>query len=156
MGKVKFHSKVKKMGKHKHFKFKGFLNFSYQAEIHLVPETWKKWISIAREKYGKTQTFQIYGFLKYFEWSRNPYNAQNMGKVNLHSTWKVWENTDFPYSLLPRRFKVDDNPCNSQCLEMYKFPQNANILWKTILFPGCGFLRKLEVITKPKQSTDYE
>ena len=36
---------------------------------------WEKWISIVREnkdinifgeKYGKTQTFQIYGFLKYF------------------------------------------------------------------------------------------
>ena len=79
-----------------------------------------------------------------------------MGKVNLHSMRKVWENTDLPYSLLPHRFKVDDNPCNSQCLEMYKFPQNANILWKTISFPDCGFLRKLEVITKPKQSTDYE
>ena len=54
------------MRKNKHFKVKGFLNFSHEAEIHAVPKTWEKWISIVREKYGKTQTFQIYGFLKYF------------------------------------------------------------------------------------------
>ena len=52
------------MGKHKQFKVKGFLNFSYKAEIHTVPKTWEKWIPIVRKKYGKTQTFQIYGFLK--------------------------------------------------------------------------------------------
>ena len=54
------------MGKHKHIKVKGFLNFSYEAEIHAVPKTWEKWISIVQEKYGKTQAFRIYGFLKYF------------------------------------------------------------------------------------------
>ena len=82
------------MGKDKHFKFKGFLNFSYEADIHLVPKTWEKWIPIVREKYGKTQTFQIYGFLKYFGCSKNPYNSQNMGKVNSHSKEKIWENTN--------------------------------------------------------------
>ena len=60
------------MGNHKHFKVKGFLNFSYEAEIHAVAKTWDKWISIVQEKHEKTQTFQIYGFLKYFELSRNP------------------------------------------------------------------------------------
>ena len=78
------------MRKHKHFKVKCFWNFSLDAEIHAVPKTWEKWISIIREKYGKTQTFQIYGFLKYFRWSRNPYNCQNLGKVNFHNTGKVW------------------------------------------------------------------
>ena len=87
------------MGKHKHFKVKCFWNFLLEAEIHAVPKTWENWISIIREKYGKTQTFQIYGFLKYFGWSRNPYNSQNMGKVNLHSTGKVRENTEIPHSL---------------------------------------------------------
>ena len=62
---------------------------------------------------------------------------------------------DFPYSLLPRSFRVNANPCNFQCLGMYKFSINGNILWKTILFSGCGFLRKLEFNTKPKQSTGY-
>ena len=82
------------MEKHKHFKVQSFLDFSYEAEIHAVPKTWKKWISIVRKQHEKTQTFQICGFLKYFGWSRNPYNSQNMGKVNFHSTEKVWENTN--------------------------------------------------------------
>ena len=60
------------MAKQKHFKVKGFLNFPFEAEIHAVSKTWEKWISIVREKYGKTQTFQIYGFLKYYGLSRNP------------------------------------------------------------------------------------
>ena len=79
------------MRKQKHFRVKCFWNFSLDAEIHAVPKTWEKWISIIREKYGKTETFQIYGFLKYFGWSRNPYNSQNLGKVNFHNTGKVWE-----------------------------------------------------------------
>ena len=54
------------MGRHKNFKVKGFLNFSLEAEIHAVPKTWKKKVSIVQEKYGKTETFQIYGFLIYF------------------------------------------------------------------------------------------
>ena len=37
----------------KHFKVKGFLNFSYEAPMHKVPKTWENWISIRREKYGK-------------------------------------------------------------------------------------------------------
>ena len=48
------------MVKHKHFKFMGFLNISGEAEIHIIPKTWGKWISIVREKYGKTQTLQSY------------------------------------------------------------------------------------------------
>ena len=138
-----------------------FLNISDKVEIHTIPKTWRKWISVLREKYGKTQTFQIYGFLQYFGWIRNPYNSQNMGKVDFHSTRKVRENTnipklwvsqifwvtqksmqfpkhgksgfplygksmgkhrDFPYSSLPRIFRVNENPCNSQCLGMCKFP----------------------------------
>ena len=46
--------------------------------------------------------------------------------------------------------RVDQNASNFQCLGMHKFLQNGNILWKAISFPGCGFLRKLEVITNPK------
>ena len=82
------------MWKHKHLKVKGFLYFLLEAGIHAVPKTQKKWISIVWEKYGKRQTFQIYGFLKYFEWSRNPYNSQNIGKVNFHNRGKVWEKTN--------------------------------------------------------------
>ena len=32
----------KSMGKLKHFKFMGFLNISYKAEIHTIPRTWEK------------------------------------------------------------------------------------------------------------------
>ena len=44
---------------------------------------------------GKKKTFQSNGFLKYFGWSRNPYNPQNMGKVNSHSKGKIRENKHF-------------------------------------------------------------
>ena len=54
------------MGKHEQVKAKGFWKFLLEAEIHAVPNTWEKWISITREKYGKTQAFQIYGLLKDF------------------------------------------------------------------------------------------
>ena len=90
----------KSMGKHKHFKYMGFLNISGEAETDTVPKTWEKWISIVREKYGKTQTFQIYGFLKYFSWSISPHNSQNMGKVDSHSMGKVWENKHYKVMFL--------------------------------------------------------
>ena len=69
-----------KMGKHKHFRFMGFLNISGEAEIHKISKIREKWIPIIWEKYAKKQTFQTYGFLKYFGWSRNPCNFQNMVK----------------------------------------------------------------------------
>ena len=65
MRKVNSQSK-EKIWENKHFKVKDFWNFFLEAEIHAVPKIWEKWISIVREKYGKTQTFQIYGILKYF------------------------------------------------------------------------------------------
>ena len=54
------------MGKYKHFKVQDFWDFLLEAQIHAFSNLWEKWISIIREKYGKTQTFQMYGFLKYF------------------------------------------------------------------------------------------
>ena len=95
-GKSGFPLYGRSMEKHKHFKFMGFLNISDEAEIHTIPRIWEKWISIIREKYGKKQTFQSNEFLHYFEWSRNPYNSQNMEKVNFHSKRKIWENTNIP------------------------------------------------------------
>ena len=53
------------MGKHKFFKFMGFLNISVETDIHTSPKTWGKWIFIVREKYGETKAFQNYGFFKY-------------------------------------------------------------------------------------------
>ena len=57
------------MAKHKHFKSMGFLNISGEAEIHTIPKTWEEWISVVREKHGKTQTFKFMGFLNI---SHNP------------------------------------------------------------------------------------
>ena len=134
------------MGKHKHFKFMVFLNILGKAEIHKIPKRWEKWISLVWEKHGKTQTFQIYGFFKYVGWSRNPYNSQNMEKVNLLSTGKVWENWEISHIL-----------CYLVYLELIRTHALRNV-WECANFhkmeifcekPGCGFLRKLEVITKP-------
>ena len=129
MKKVNSHSKANVWENKKHSKALGFLHISCETLIHSipkiwekwipivremgkiwkntnisklrVPKTWEKWILIVQEKCEKTQAFQIYGFIKYFGWSRNSYISQNMGKVNLLSTRKVWENTeifhiDFP------------------------------------------------------------
>ena len=68
-----------KNGKTQTFQIYG-LNISGEAEIHKISKIWEKWIPIIREKYTKKQTFQTYVFLKYFGWSRNPYNFQNMVK----------------------------------------------------------------------------
>ena len=61
------------MWKNKYLKVMGFSNILGEAEIIANPKTYKKWITIVWEKYGEKQTFQIYGFIKYFEWSRNLY-----------------------------------------------------------------------------------
>ena len=66
MGKVNFHNTGKVWEKNKHPKVMGFLPILGEAEIHTIPKIWKKWIPIVSEKYGKTQTFQSNGFLKYF------------------------------------------------------------------------------------------
>ena len=60
MRRVDFRS-TGKSWENKHFKFMGL----EEAEIHTIPKTWEKWISVVREGHRKTQTFQIYGFLKY-------------------------------------------------------------------------------------------
>ena len=77
--------------------FQSFSNILGEAEIHTIPETREKWIPIIRKKYEKKAN--IPKFLKYFVWSRNPYNSQNMGKVNLRSRGKVRENTEISHSL---------------------------------------------------------
>ena len=72
-----------------------------------------------------------------------------MGKVNLHSTGKVRENTEISHSF---RYLADlefmrthgiPNVC--ECTNSHKM----EILCGKP-FPGCWFLRKLEVIMKPK------
>ena len=72
MGKVNSHNTTKVLEKTNIPNLWVSQIFGGEVEIHTIPKTWGKWISIVREKYGKTQTFQIYGFLKYFGLSRNP------------------------------------------------------------------------------------
>ena len=102
------------MGKHRHFKVKGLLYFLLKAETRVFHKTWKKRIFIVREKYEKTQTFQIYGFLKYFGWNRNPKDSKNMGKVNSHNIGKVWEKTNIQKYGFFKYFGWSRNPYNSQ------------------------------------------
>ena len=88
------------MGKHKYSKGFGFLYIPHYSvlhaiETHTIPKNiGNNWILIVRETYGKTQTFQSYGFLTYFMCGINTYNSQNMRKVNSHSKEKIWENTN--------------------------------------------------------------
>ena len=102
------------MGKDEHFRVKDFWNFLLEAEIHATPNTLGKSISIIREKYGKTQIFQIYGFLKNFGWSRNPYNFQNMGKVNSQRKEKIREKPNISKLSVSEFFAWCRNPCRSR------------------------------------------
>ena len=100
------------MGKHKHLKFMDFLIFFGWAEAHKVPKIWEKWVPIIREEHGKKQTFQSYRFLIVSKFGKNEFTSCGKGMT---------KHRDFPYSLLPLRFRVNENPWNSQFLRMYKF-----------------------------------
>ena len=77
--------------------------------------------------------------------SEFPYYGTSMGK-----------HRQFPGSALPYMFRVNANPCNPRCLGMCKLLNHGNILWKAISFPGCEFLRKLELIRKSKHVAEHE
>ena len=40
-----------------------FSNILGDAEIHAIPKTWEKWVSIVQEKYGKHKHFKFVGSL---------------------------------------------------------------------------------------------
>ena len=133
------------MRKHKHFKVQCFWIFSLDAEIFAVPKTWEKWISIIRKKYGKTQTFQIYGFFKYFGWSRNPYNSQNLGKVNFHNTGKVWEKKQtFQSNGFLKCFGRSRNPYNSQNMGKVDLHSTGKVRENTEISHSLCYLSDLE------------
>ena len=73
-----------------------------------------------------------------------------------YSKTTMVKHRQFPGYALPYRFRVNGNPCNHQSVGMWKFPYHGNILWKPISFPGCGFVRKVEFITKFKQYPEHE
>ena len=141
------------MRKHKHFKVTCFWNFSLDAEIHAVLKAWENWISIIREKYGKKQTFQSNGFLNYFEWSRNPYNSQNMEKVNSHSKGKIWENTNIPKLRVSGIFYLKQKPMQFPTNWKSGFSSYGKSMGKHKHFKFMGFLNisgEAEIHTIPK------
>ena len=130
------------MRKHKHFKVTCFWNFSLDAEIHAVLKAWENWISIIREKYGKKQTFQSNGFLNYFEWSRNPYNSQNMEKVNSHSREKYGKTQTFQSNGFLKYFGRSRNPYNSQNMgKVGKVRENTEISHSLRYLTNLEFMR---------------
>ena len=81
------------MGKHEHFKVKGFWNFLLEAEIHAVPNTWEKWIPIIREKYGKKQTFQSFSNILGEEICENT----NISKLSVSEMFRLMQKSmQFP------------------------------------------------------------
>ena len=67
-----------------------------------------------------------------------------MGKVNLHNTGKVWENTEISHIL---RHLSDLELMRTHAIPNVWECTNSH---KMEIFYGCGVLRKAEVITKPK------
>ena len=55
------------MGKHKHFKVKGFWNFLLEAEIHAVPKTWESGLPLYGKSMGKQKHFKFMGFLNIWD-----------------------------------------------------------------------------------------
>ena len=68
------------MGKHKDFKVKSFLNFSYEAEIYEVPKHGKSGFPLYGKSMGKHKHFKLMGFLNI------------SGEAEIHKIPKIWEN----------------------------------------------------------------
>ena len=134
------------MWKHKHFKAKCFWNVSLDAEIHAVPKIWEKWISIIHEKHEKVQTFQICGFLNYFEWSRNPYNSQNMEKVNAHSREKYGKTQTFQSNGFLKYFGWSRNPYNSQNMGNVNLHSTRKVRENTEIYHNLRYLADLDLM----------
>ena len=116
---------AKSIGKHKQRKAMGFLPFSHEAEIHTIPKTWKKLIPIVREKHGKNKSPCIPKLkVSYiFRVKQKSRQSPNHGTNEFPSyETSMGKHRQFPNSALPHRFWVSGNPCNLQCLRMYKFP----------------------------------
>ena len=116
------------MGKHKHFKFMGFLKILDEAEIHTIPKTREKWILINTEKvWEKKQTFQSFSNI--------------LGKAEIHTIPKIWkkwipivrrkyEKTQtFQSSVLLNFFTWCRNLCSSQNMGKVDFHYTEKV-WK--------------------------
>ena len=116
-GKSRFLQYEKSMGKHRHFKFMGW----GEAKIQTIPKTWEEWILIIRERYEE-KTFQSYGFLKYFVWSKNPHVPLNVDHCSLLFR-KSWINFE-------QRLLDDDEPGYKTDHQIYL--KQSVFLWKYI------------------------
>ena len=105
----------------------------------------------------KNNHSKIMRLLKYFMWSRNPYNSQTTGWVISHIPELLWENTDnshFPFcftdlELMETHAITNAWECaNSHTMEIF--------CGKPYHSPDCGFVRKLELISKFKQSPEHD
>ena len=131
---------TEKLWENKYSKVFGFLYILHYSVLHEIkthknPKNMENnWILIVRETYGKTQTFQSYGFLTYFICGSNTYNSQNMRKVNCYSKEKISQQAHNVYSTLAlghiyvtsymnvyktlsRRYHImtDDSPSRGTC-----------------------------------------
>ena len=122
MGKVIFDSTAKVC---ENRTFKCFLHILWEAEIHTIPKTQNMGTVnlLCTGKLRKNTNIPKYflhiGALLYFAWNRNPcnsenmgiwinpYNFQNMGKVNSYSKWKIWENTSISKSRVFLNFSFE-------------------------------------------------
>ena len=68
-----------------------------------LPNYGKKLFPIVRRIYGKTQTFQIYGFPKYFI-----YKFKNMRKVNSYSQGRNWKKENILKVLVSHIFRMKE------------------------------------------------
>ena len=138
------------MGKHKHFKVKGFWNFLLEAEIHAVPKIWEKWIAIIREKYGKkTQTFRSNGFLNF------------LGEAEIHTIPKIWKKwipivrekygktQTFQSNGFLKYFGWSRNPCNSQNMEKVNLHSTGKVTQNRD-FPQSSLPRRFRVDGNPR------
>ena len=111
------------------------------------------WILIVREKYGKTQTFQSYGFLTYFMCGINTCNSQNMRKVNSHSKEKIWENMNISKLRVSGIFLLEAEIHAVPKHWKSEFPLYGKSMGKDKHFKFMGFLKILdeaEIHTIPK------
>ena len=60
----------------------GFLSIVGEAEIHVIPKIWEKWIYIVQEKYGKTDISHIL------------YYRTDLELMRTHAIPNVWECTN--------------------------------------------------------------
>ena len=67
------------MGKHKHFKVKGFLNVWLEAEIYAFQKIWENGFPWYKRSMGKHKHFKFMGFVNI------------LGEAEIHTIPRIWE-----------------------------------------------------------------